>query len=152
MGKIRQRVSFSGEKQLLRRGGYCLRISSTRLNDGGGCVSFCGGRSLRLGDTHYCVRRGECGPSAAEVVRMVGLLPGSCGASRFASRRIILGLKNCRRTVMFFRRTMRSLLLIGRPTAAGLLFDGRRPRLRKDKNVTLPTGGTAGIFGRFLAR
>lgn len=52
---------------------------------------------------------------------------------------------------MFFRRTMRSLLLIGRPTA-GLLFDGRRPRLRKDKNVTLPTGGTAGIFGRFLAR
>ena len=121
------------------------------MNDGG-CVNFCGGHHFRFATRASLCAAGRmravgrrCRPHGRYVVRELR-------GKSVCKPRIIRGLKNCRRTVMFFRRTMRSLLLIGRPTSAGLLFDGRWPRLRKDKNVTLPTGGTAGIFGLFRVR
>ena len=99
-------------------------------------MNFCGGHHFRL-----ATRALLC---AAGRMRAVGRRGRSHGRSvvrelrdkSVRKPRIIRSLKNCRRTVMFFRQTMRSILQIWRPTLAGLLFDGRRPRLRKDKNVT----------------
>ena len=99
----------------------------------------------------YCVRRGECGPSAAEVVRMVGLLFGAAGqvGSQAAD---YPGLKKLQTDGYVFSSDNAQFVADRAADVGGFAFRWATVTVEEDKNVTLPTGGTAGIFGLFRVR